>query len=603
MYAATRIRDGCVRLAGGGRAGRRAGGGRADARTRGRECADALVLRCRTVRTPLALFLLALAVRLALIEVFPDPAYPDSFYYVDVARALAGGHGLNVDFIWIFAEVGNRIPAIPTLPVPSNAHWLPLASLVQVPSILLLGPTAFASALPLALIGSLAAPLTWAIARDARAEPLVATTAGVLVAIPGAATVFMAQPENFAIMLPLVAAALWCAGRGLRGDNRAYAFAGLLAGLAALGRNDGVFLGAAIGLIWVADRIRWRRGRRGAGSWVHVEDRRPISVLAGVGCLVLFLLVIGPWWARQLVVFGSISPTSSSGAALWIRTISEWNSITAHPSLAQFLDQGPTAIIASRLAGLQSAIGNFVVVIGSVVLIPFLLVGAIGRLGSRDFSPWFVYTGVVFLTATLLYPLHVPGGAFIHSGIGLLPHAAILSMEGLLILVRGIAGRRRSWDERGATSVFAWGIVILAIGTGLVFGRGVVAQWDESRAPRQALAAALDRMGVPATDRLLSIDAAGMKYWTGRPGVVTPDDPIGTIEAVARAYEIRWLVVERDGAARALAPVLKGEARPAWIGPAAFTVPDTSSGAALPRLVLYPVCTTAGDLRCAAGGG
>ena len=37
---------------------------------------------------------------------FPDPAYPDSSYYVDVARALAAGHGLNVDFVWIFAEVG-----------------------------------------------------------------------------------------------------------------------------------------------------------------------------------------------------------------------------------------------------------------------------------------------------------------------------------------------------------------------------------------------------------------------------------------------------------------------------------------------------------------
>ena len=66
---------------------------------------------------------------------FPDPAYPDSFYYVDVARALAAGHGFNVDFVWIFAEVGGTIPADPTLPIPSNAHWMPLASIVQVPFI------------------------------------------------------------------------------------------------------------------------------------------------------------------------------------------------------------------------------------------------------------------------------------------------------------------------------------------------------------------------------------------------------------------------------------------------------------------------------------
>ena len=558
------------------------------------------MLRSGTVRTPIALFVLALLVRLALIAIYPDAAYPDSYYYVEVARAIAAGHGLNVDFVWIFAEVGNRIPDVPTLPVPANAHWLPLASLVQVPFIAALGPTAVASALPLAIIGSLAAPLTWAIARDARATPLVAVTAGVLSAIPAAATVFMAQPENFAIMHPLVAGAIWCTARGLKGDGRAYAFAGLLAGLASLGRNDGVFLGAAIGLVWFIDRVRWWRGRRGSGSWVHVEDRRPMSFAAAVGCLALFLLVMGPWWVRQLSVFGSISPTSSSGAALWIRTISEWNSITVHPNLQQFLDQGLGTIVASRLDGLSSSIGNFVVVIGSVVLIPFLLVGAIGRARSHDFGPWFVYTGVVFLTATLLYPLHVPGGAFIHSAIGLAPHAAILSMEGVLILVGWIASRRRSWDERSANGFLAWGVVLLVVATAVVFGRPVQERWDETRQPRIALAAELDRLEVPATDRLLSIDAAGFKYWTGRPGVVTPDDPIETIEAVARAYEIRWLILERDDAAQALGPVLSGDVDPAWIGPPAFSVPDRAGG--LPRLVLYPVCTTTGDSRCEAGG-
>ena len=551
-------------------------------------------------RTPIALFLLALLVRLALIRIYPDAAYPDSYYYVDVARAIAAGHGLNVDFIWIFAEVGNRIPAVPTLPVPSNAHWLPLASFVQVPFIGMLGPTALASALPMALIGSLAAPLTWAIARDAKADPIVAVTAGVISAVPAAATIFMAQPENFAILHPLVAAAIWCTARGLKGSGRAFAFAGLLAGLASLGRNDGVFLGAAIGLVWLLDRIRWLRGRRGSGSWVHVEDRRPISFAAAVGCLALFLMVMGPWWARQLAVFGSVSPTSSSGAALWIRSISEWNSIIAHPSLQQFLAQGWGPIIASRLAGLSSAIGNYVVVIGSIVLVPFLLIGAIGRARSRDFAPWFVYTFVVFLAATLLYPLHVPGGAFIHSAIGLAPHAAVLSMEGVLIVVGWVAGRRRSWDERGAGGFFAWGMVVLVIATAVVFGRSVEASWDATRQPRIAVAAELDRLAVPRSDRLLSIDAAGFKYWTGRPGVVTPDDPIETIEAVARAYDTRWLIVEKDDAARALGPLLKGELSVPWIGPPVFSVPDRAGG--LPRLVLYPVCTTAGDTRCGAPG-
>ncbi len=87
------------------------------------------------MRIPLLLYGLALAVRVVLIWHFPYPAYPDSSYYVDVAQALHSGHGFNVDFIWIFPEIGGAIPADPMLPIPSNAHWMPLASIVQLPFI------------------------------------------------------------------------------------------------------------------------------------------------------------------------------------------------------------------------------------------------------------------------------------------------------------------------------------------------------------------------------------------------------------------------------------------------------------------------------------
>jgi hypothetical protein len=419
----------------------------------------------------------------------------------------------------------------------------------------------------------------------------------------------------------IVPAALWAAARGLRGSGGAFALAGLLAGVLALTRNDGILLLGALGLVWLADRLRALRNRRGSRSWTRVDDRAPISVVAGVRAVVLFVVVVGPWWTRQLSVFGSISPTSSSGAALWIREFREWNSITANPSLESFLAQGWGLIIASRLAGLTSALTIFAALVSSVVLVPFLVVGMVSRRGSPSFQPWFAYLLVLFAGATFLYPVHVPGGTFIHSAIGLLPHAAILSMEGVVAFAGLIAGRRAiggggsgsgsgsgagsgagsgsgrggGQAESGGVKLLVWGIVALLIAMAVIFGRPVQNGWDAVRQPRIALDARLDALGVPATDRLLSIDAGGFKYFTGRGGVVTPDDPIETIEAVARAYGIRWLVVERSDAARSLGAVLAGS-RPAWIGPAAFEVPSTDGG--LPKLALYPVCTAEGDDRC-----
>ena len=160
------------------------------------------------MRTVMALYAFAVIVRLALIGLFPDPAYVDSYHYVNVARALQAGHGFNIDFIWTFVDPGGSIPADPSLPIPSNAHWMPLASLVQVPFLAVFGTTAWASALPFALIGALAAPMTWAFALEAGARRDVALGAGLLVAVP-AALVFMAQPDNFSLYQPIVLGALW----------------------------------------------------------------------------------------------------------------------------------------------------------------------------------------------------------------------------------------------------------------------------------------------------------------------------------------------------------------------------------------------------------
>jgi hypothetical protein len=545
------------------------------------------------VRTPILLFALALGVRLLLIAAYPDPAYPDSYYYVDVARALQATGRLEVDFVWIFAEVGGVIPANPVLPVASNAHWLPLSSFLQVPFIAVLGPTAFASALPLAIVGSLTAPLTWFIATDAGARRDVRLGASLLAAIPAAGTVFMPQPENFAILQPLVAATLWMTARGLKGQPGAYMVAGLLAGLASLARNDGFILGGAVGLVFVWDRLRALR------SSGRLQPRLPWR--AAFGCIALYLVVMGPWYARQLTTFGSISPTTSSGYALWIRTIEEWNSITAHPSLSTFLAQGPGPIITSRVLGLVGAMGQFAVIICSIVLLPLVIVGGWLRRRSLDFGPWFLYTALVFLGAMILYPLHVPGGAFIHSAVGLESHAYILALEGVVAAVGWVAARRPRWNRDAAARVFVGATVAFTIATAFLYAVPVQQNWDATRQPRVALANQLDAMGVGRDERLLTIDAAGYKYFTGRGGVVTPDDSIDDIAAVARAYGTRWLVLERGDVARALAPVLLGQSQPSWIGPRVFSVPSTDGGA--PRLALYPVCTQPSDNRCSATAG
>ena len=525
------------------------------------------------MRIPILLYGLALAVRLLLIWHFPDPAYPDSFYYVDVARALAAGHGFNIDLIWIFPEVGGVLPAQPVLPVPSNAHWMPLASLVQVPFILAFGEVAWAAALPFALIGAVAAPLTWAIARDAGASRLVAIGSGVLVAIPVLSLTYMAQPDNFSLYQPLVAASLWMGARGLKGSPRSFALAGLFAGVATLSRNDGLLVLAALGIAFGWDR--WRAWRAAAGS--------AIPLWAAVACVGLFVLVMAPWWIRQLAVFGSISPSSASGRVFFIREIGEWNSITTPATLDHLLGMGVGPFVASRVGGFVAAVMIFTTLVAGFILAPFMVIGAWARRRSLDFGPFFLYGGLLFAFSTLVSAVHVPGGTFIHSAVALAPHAYILALEGVALAVGWVAARRRAWDPGVATKTFI-GATLAFAALAAFFGSLFVHQvWADSRAKFIAVARALDGAGAPATDRVMSIDASGTKYWTGRGGVVLVNDPIETVERVARAYDTRWLVLDGEDSVRAAAPILDEVARPAWLGP-----PIVLRGEPSP-LVLFPV--------------
>jgi hypothetical protein len=547
------------------------------------------------VRTPIALYVGALVARLIAAALFPDPAYPDSFYYVDVARQLAAGHGFNVDFVWIFPEVGGGIPANPILPIPSNAHWMPLASLVQVPFIWLLGPTAFASAVPFAFIGALAAPLTWAIARDAGTSRLVGVGAGVLVALPLMLLVFMVQPDNFSLFQPLVAGALWLGARGLRGDGRSFAIAGLLVGLATLSRNDGVFVGATLGLAFFWDR--WRAWRSGGA-------RRPaIPFWSAVACAGLFAVVMAPWIARQLAVFGSISPSTASGKVLFIRTIEEWNSITTPASLSWLLDQGIGPLLLSRIGGLIAAVSIFSTLACAVVLVVPLVIGAWSRRRSVWFGPFFVYAGILFAFSAIVSAVHVPGGTFIHSAVALVPHTFILILEGVAVGVGWIAARRRAWNREQATRVFITATVASGAVLAVLVSLAVHGGWAQKRADRATLADALTLVSDPDT-RVMSIDASGIEYASGRGGVVSPNDPIDTIRDVATAYQTEWLILERDSIVKALGPVLTGESRPSWIGAPILTIPAADGGA--PRAALYPICLSPADTRCAIvalGGG
>lgn len=541
---------------------------------------------------PITLFLVSLVARGFVAVLFAEPAYPDAYYYANLGRELAAGGGFQIDYIWNFVEVGGRLPDQGVLPIPSNAHWMPLAALIQVPFIWILGPTATASALPFWLAAAAVAPLTYLIGRDAAMPRWQAAMAGLLMAMPGAVAPYLGQPDNFSLFMLLGALALWLCARGLRGDRRSFALGGLVVGLAFLARNDGVLLAVPFLLAFGADLLRGPQRAR-IGWWP--------ALAFGAG----MVIVVAPWLLRQLEVFGSVSPSSVGGRILFITEYRELYSVSTETTLEAFLAQGPVALARSRLEGLVSALGIFAVMPLLLVLVPFLLVGTWVRKRDESFVPWLIYAVVLFAFSALVSAVHVPYGTFLHSAVALMPHAYLLSLLGLAVVVRWVSARRSSWDEARATRNFSLILVGTVLTVSVAGTVKIVESWEQERADRAPILAKLATEAAPG-DRVMSPDAGAYWYRGGWAGIVTPDDPLGVVEEALRLYQVRWLALERAHLIASLRPLLAGDTRPDWLSQPLLVVPGSpqAEGEArpaepsLPVAALFAVCLDPDDTRC-----
>jgi len=149
--------------------------------------------------------------------------------------------------------------------------------------------------------------------------------------------------------------------------------------------------------------------------------------------------------------------------------------------------------------------------------------------------------------------------------------------------VAWIARRRPGWDAETATRLFVGAAIVFAVFTTIVGARSVHQTWEARKVRFETVAAGLVEAGAAPTDRVMSIDASGTRYWTGHGGVVLVNDPLATIEEVARAYDIRWLILDREDSVDGVAPILDGTVHPDWLGAPAMTVGDPVT------LGIYPV--------------
>jgi hypothetical protein len=402
-----------------------------------------IVSRREALLSALVVFVVAFAVRAwaAAHIVFPTPE--DTAYYVGVARRIVESgpvDGLVSNAIWSY-----QTPPL-VFPRPAFEVWLPLPSFLAALPMALLGTTFDAAQWSAVLLGSIVPVLGWRLALDVAVERglpagrarTLALGTGLTSAVYLPLVLHSALPDStmpFAV-LALAACLLMPRiardPRGARPTNPALIGLGVLLGLAALTRNEAIWLG----VIWAF--LAWRT----VGTTV-----RERLLMIGVPAVVA-LILFAPWAYRNLVVLGSPLPGQALTNALSVTgfDIFAWRD---PPTLDRYLAVGPERLLAMRVEGLGHNLLNVLLLLG-IPVAPIGLLALPWQARGRALRPVLLVSAMTFLVTSLAFPVATTWGTFLHAA-G--PAHVLLVLSCMGALDAGIA-RLATW--RGWTRPVAW---------------------------------------------------------------------------------------------------------------------------------------------------
>ncbi len=493
------------------------------------------------------LYLIALLIVLAAAALERAPGYMDADYYYAGALRIASNEGSSEPYIWNFLNDPQ------SLPVPSFRYWMPLVSIVAAAGIKIAGPLGWWGArLLFLLLAACIPPLTAVLSFHLTHRASTARLAGLLALFPGFYLAYLPTTDAFPIymvlggLFVLFSFARWQWLDRLPPAVRFFGL-GILAGLLHLTRADGV-LWLAGALLVVLIRI-WQLGSQQRSRFFLKLLLFGGAVLAG------YVLVMSPWFAGNLGMWGSLFPPGGS-RTLWITTYEETMIFPADVlTPARWLAVGWAAHLRAWSFALTNNLQTTLAVQGAIILLPFMLAGMwkLRRcpavwLGA---AMWLITAGVM----TVVFPYAGVNGGYFHSGAALQPLLLAVTPVGIESIVLWYARLRRlPWPQGMLRFVSILLVVTCALLTGFLYFQRVVGgepgvfHWTASSDHYQEVEQALSRLGAASGEVVLVNNPPG--YWLAsrRPAVVIPFGDEQMLLAAARKYNARYLILETNNA-------------------------------------------------------
>ena len=546
-----------------------------------------------TRRDLLLLFLLGLAVPLAIAQFQSLPGYMDADYYFGGGIQLARGNGFTEPYLW------NYLAGPQGLPTPSHAYWMPLASIISAIGMWLTRQANFASArLGFILLAALVPPLTALLAFRLTSSRALSLLSGLLACFPIYYAPFLPVTDNYAIYMVLGISFFLLLSSLIESTTAdqlpftnyrsliTFFLLGIISALMTLARSDGLlWLGISflVAFWWAGkqvDRYTGTQGNRETGTQVdkytstqvdtyistqvdtytgtqvnkntsqpatpnlHHAIRNTQHATRNIVFILLgYLLLLSPWYARNLSVFGSLMAPGGS-RVLWL---TNYDDTFAYPAsqltMQRWLASGWDAILTARFSAMRFNLLNAFAAQGGIFLFPFILIG-LWQLRKDARIRFAALAWILLLAAmTIVFPFAGERGAFFHAGAALQPVWWALAPIGLDAVIA--SARRRGWFDERAFVVFRGALVGIAVlVTAFLFVLRVLPGWEREDGIYVGLKELLAQAGAPSDAIVIVRNPPGFYLITDYRAITLPNGDLDTILEVARRYNARYLVAE-----------------------------------------------------------
>lgn len=508
-------------------------------------------------RDMLLLITLGIAARAATAALLRHPGYIDAAYYYAVARNVASGRGLTEDFIITYLVPAHQVIH------PSNLWWLPGASLLLVPFFWVFGSAWWVALLPNILLTGTLPILGYLLGQELLGTRRAALAAGLLTITSGFYyPLYDPMPDNFGLYAWTAGAALLLIMRGMGGKPRQFALAGALIGLANLARAEAPILLLVAAVVWWQTRrqpVRTPSAERFAGTNAITHYRSlPLPVWSLFALLGLYIVVMAPWFARNLLLVGAPLPPGGLQGA-WLRTYDDFFSYGKTITPATYLAWGVAPILGSKLYTIGITLRQLAAVM-DFVLAPFAALGLWRLRRDTRALPWLLYLIISYLGLTLVFTFPTLYGSVLHSAVAVFPFLNVAAVAGIEAALDW-QGRRGGPDAMRRTAERKRVYLGLAVGLSAVLSAFLILAnahaWDATANAyaRAGTVIAADSSHdhptpLPSGRRasagpiVMVADPANFFVDTGQRAIVLPDQGIPTMTAAARRYGARYLVLE-----------------------------------------------------------